>query len=127
MKVCKLNTLCLLLAMPLLAVGPLGCPEEAGPVEEDGGKKTDDDEEEEEEEDQVLVAAGGVCQTNPTVDFSVGNCQEGLVCIPGLNEGWGTCRVDCSSLNADSQMLKTLRFVPVVKPAKPSCRTRTTS
>ncbi|MBL92789.1 MAG: hypothetical protein CMH56_13375 [Myxococcales bacterium] len=91
--------------MPLLAVGPLGCPEDATPVDE-GGKKSDDDDDDDDddEEEESLVAAGGVCQTNPTVDFSVGNCQEGLICVPGLNAGWGTCRVDCSTLNAEGQM-----------------------
>jgi hypothetical protein len=102
MKVCRLNLLFLLLAMPILTLGTTGCPEEVT-EDTDGGKKEIEEEEEEEEEEITLVAVGGVCQTSPTVDFGPGNCQEGLVCVPGLNDGWGTCRLSCSSLNADNQ------------------------
>jgi hypothetical protein len=104
MKVCRLNLLFLLLAMPILTLGIAGCPDEVTDDNGGGKKDTEEEEEEEEEEEITLVAVGGVCQTSPTVDFGPGNCQEGLVCIPGLNDGWGTCRLSCATLNADNQV-----------------------
>ena len=71
MKVGKLNLLYLLVAMPLLAIGSVGCPDDAGPVD-DGGKKTDDGED-------GPSSTGHTTITFPTATDTVGDFVE-LVC-----------------------------------------------